>query len=134
MIEIEEEVFVFHKSGRWAVRSAQWWTVVKRGAAAHCAVPTAHCSRQITNKSIFLRMNAIITGASRGIGRAVAETFAAKGFNLVLCARNEVALYKTMEEILTNYPGIEVRAKAVDMSEKKQVIAFGEWILEKDIF
>jgi short-subunit dehydrogenase len=79
-------------------------------------------------------MNAIITGASRGIGKAVAEKFAANGYNLVLCARNEMALYKTMEDILTNYPGVEVRAKAVDMSQKRQVIAFGEWILQKDIF
>jgi short-subunit dehydrogenase len=41
-------------------------------------------------------MNVIITGASKGIGKAIATIFAANGHNLFLCSRNEVALYKAM--------------------------------------
>ena len=74
-------------------------------------------------------MNAIITGASKGIGRAIAETFAASGYNLYLCSRNEVALYKTMEELITTYPGIHVKAKARDLSTKDGVENFGQWLL-----
>ena len=33
-------------------------------------------------------MNIIITGATKGIGLAIAEKFAAEGFNLALNARN----------------------------------------------
>ena len=33
-------------------------------------------------------MNVIITGATKGIGLAIAEKFAAEGFNLALNARN----------------------------------------------
>jgi short-subunit dehydrogenase len=46
-------------------------------------------------------MNVVITGASKGFGRAIAETFAANGHNLYICSRNEIALYKAMEELLT---------------------------------
>ena len=79
-------------------------------------------------------MNVVITGGSRGIGKAIAEVFAAQGHNLVLCSRNEMNLYKTTEELLVKYPGIEVKAKPADLGEKGQATAFGNWILEKNIF
>jgi short-subunit dehydrogenase len=74
-------------------------------------------------------MNIVITGASKGFGRAIAEIFAANGHHLFLCSRNEVALYKAMEELLTHYPGIKIKAKARDLSKKEDAIEFGEWVL-----
>lgn len=74
-------------------------------------------------------MNVIITGASKGIGRAIAEIFAANGYNLFLCARGEVSLYKTMEELQTRFPSITVKVKPADMSKKEEVIAFANWCL-----
>ena len=32
--------------------------------------------------------NAVILGGTRGIGRAIADTFAAEGANVAICARN----------------------------------------------
>jgi len=43
--------------------------------------------------------NAIITGASRGIGKAIATRLAEQGVNLVLAARGQEALDKTAQEI-----------------------------------
>ena len=74
-------------------------------------------------------MNVIVTGASKGIGRAVAEIFAANGNDLFLCSRGEVALYKAMEELMTRYPSITIKAKPVDLSIKEQAKEFGEWVL-----
>ena len=74
-------------------------------------------------------MNIVITGASKGIGKAIAEIFAANGHDLFLCARGEVGLYKTMEELQTRFPSITVKAKPVDMSKKEEVIAFADWCL-----
>ena len=74
-------------------------------------------------------MNVIITGASKGIGKAIAEAFAAQGANLFICARNEVTLYNTVAELQTNYPASVVKAKAVDMAVKEEAIAFGAWVL-----
>jgi short-subunit dehydrogenase len=75
-------------------------------------------------------MNIVITGASRGFGKAIAETFAARGHQLFLCSRNEVALYKTMEELLTKYPESRIKAKARDLGNKQEVQEFGQWLLD----
>jgi short-subunit dehydrogenase len=78
-------------------------------------------------------MNVVITGASRGIGKAIAEIFAANGHHLFLTSRNEVALYKSMEELLSRNPGIVIKAKAFDMSDKDQAKQFGAWCLSYTI-
>ena len=74
-------------------------------------------------------MNVVITGASKGIGKAVAEIFAANNHNLFLCSRGEVALYKTMEELLNKYPSVIIKAKPFDLSIKEQAKDFGVWCL-----
>lgn len=75
-------------------------------------------------------MNVVITGASKGIGKAIAEIFAAYGHHLFLCSRGEVALYKTMEELMTEYPAAIIKAKPFDLSRKEEAKAFGAWCLE----
>jgi len=75
-------------------------------------------------------MNVIITGASRGIGKAIAEIFAANGHHLFLSGRNEVALYTAMEKLGTKYPAIRIKAKAFDLAKKENAIALGNWCLE----
>lgn len=75
-------------------------------------------------------MNVIITGASKGIGKAIASVFAAEGATLFLCARNEITLYNTVAELQTKYPESTIKAKGVDLSVKEDARAFGNWILE----
>ena len=74
-------------------------------------------------------MNVVITGASKGIGKAIAEIFAANGHSLYLCSRGEVALYKTVEELMTRFPASTIKAKPFDLSKKEEAIAFGNWCL-----
>lgn len=74
-------------------------------------------------------MNVIITGASKGIGKAIAAAFAAEGATLFLCARNEITLYNTVAELQTRYPESLIKAKAFDMSVKEGAKAFGAWVL-----
>lgn len=76
-------------------------------------------------------MNVVITGASKGIGKAIASIFAANGHDIILCSRNEVALYKFMEELQTRFSSITIKAKAFDLS--KQAKEFGNWILSSRI-
>ncbi|KIC92166.1 SDR family oxidoreductase [Flavihumibacter sp. ZG627] len=74
-------------------------------------------------------MNIVITGASKGIGKAIAEQFAAGGHSLFLCSRGEANLYKTTEELLNRYPGSSINAMPSDMSDRKQIKAFSEWVI-----
>ena len=76
-------------------------------------------------------MNVVITGASKGIGKAIATGFAAMGANLFLCARNEVDLYNTMAELQVQYPDSTINAQPADMSKKDAVQKFGQWVLSK---
>lgn len=73
-------------------------------------------------------MNAVITGASKGIGKAVAIKLAGEGFNVAICARNAATLEQTAGEIRAHNPAIQVLAIPTDMGKKEDVLAFAEKI------
>ena len=75
-------------------------------------------------------MNIIITGASKGIGKAIAEKFASQNNQLLLCARNEAILKETAAALKIKFPLADIKYMSADLSEKKQVIAFAEWCLQ----
>jgi len=74
-------------------------------------------------------MNVVITGASKGIGKAIAAAFAETGAHLLLCARNETALYNTVAELQTRFPSSTIQAKVVDLAVKEAAVEFGNWVL-----
>ncbi|MBL7741216.1 MAG: SDR family oxidoreductase [Chitinophagaceae bacterium] len=84
----------------------------------------------ISSSSAVGGKNVVITGASRGIGKALAEIFAAHGYNLCLSSRNGITLYKTTEELITKYPDVTIKAKPFDLSKKEEAKALGEWCLD----
>lgn len=77
-------------------------------------------------------MNIIITGATKGIGRAIAERFAAENYDLIVCARNAQELDK-MEQDFASLYSARIQTRVVDMSQKDEVQAFGKWISEQGI-
>lgn len=66
---------------------------------------------------------ALITGGTRGIGRATAELFAAEGGNLALCARSAEALDQTARELARRY-GVRVYAKPADILSRAAIEQF----------
>lgn len=74
-------------------------------------------------------MNIVITGASRGIGKAIAEKFALAGNSLFLCSRDLHLLEQTAEEISVKNPAVVIHVKASDLSLKEEANAFAEWVL-----
>lgn len=74
---------------------------------------------------------AVITGASKGIGRAIAEKLAAEGFDIAICARNAAALAVAKAAIEAQRAGAKVLAEVVDMGVKAEVLAFARKIQEE---
>lgn len=74
-------------------------------------------------------MNVIITGASKGLGKAIAEKYAEAGHHLIICARNENALLETKKFLLQKNVNCKVEVLASDLSKKKDVEAFGNFCL-----
>ncbi|MEN6349759.1 MAG: SDR family oxidoreductase [Syntrophomonas sp.] len=74
----------------------------------------------------------LITGASDGIGREMAELFAQKGNNLVLVARRKNIL-EDISEKLTKLYKVKVLVIPCDLSEKENPKAVYEWCKKKGI-
>ena len=72
-------------------------------------------------------MIAVITGASKGIGYAIAETFAKEGYNLFLTSRNKDEIELTGKTLSEKF-GINVTAIASDLSKKQEVQYFSDAI------
>jgi NAD(P)-dependent dehydrogenase (short-subunit alcohol dehydrogenase family) len=67
--------------------------------------------------------NAIVTGASLGLGAEIAEQFAAAGASLMLCARNATELEAQRKRLAAVYPKSRILAHRADISDRSDVDA-----------
>ncbi len=63
---------------------------------------------------------AIVTGASAGIGRAMATELAARGLNIIAIARRQTLLDTLQQELSENY-GVEVRTIRADLTDPESI-------------
>mmetsp|Transcript_48915 Transcript_48915/g.62784 ORF Transcript_48915/g.62784 Transcript_48915/m.62784 type:complete len:313 (+) Transcript_48915:52-990(+) len=63
----------------------------------------------------------IVTGATDGIGQAIAFELAKKGLHIILLSRTEAKLAATAKEISAKYPNIQVEYVAIDFSNFNSV-------------
>ncbi|MGM0580890.1 MAG: SDR family oxidoreductase [Bacteroidota bacterium] len=71
----------------------------------------------------------VITGGTKGIGRALVLRFAENGFNIITCSRNEADLEVLKEEVEKIYSS-NVFIYAADLSKKEEVNAFSDFVLK----
>jgi 3-oxoacyl-[acyl-carrier protein] reductase len=69
----------------------------------------------------------LVTGGSRGIGRAIAEMLLAEGALVVVCSRWPESVTRAVSEMDAKWPG-KVKGKAADVSEHEQVRALFEFV------
>jgi NAD(P)-dependent dehydrogenase (short-subunit alcohol dehydrogenase family) len=82
----------------------------------------------MTMRQALLGRTALVTGAGRGIGRALAVALAAQGADLVLVSRTKRELDETAELVSTS-----ARVIAADLSDLAQVAAVVEQAGEVDV-
>jgi short-subunit dehydrogenase len=75
-------------------------------------------------------MNAIITGASKGIGKAIAEKLVLQNCNIAICARDEKQLQETKSQLQMLNPAVAIFTMVADLSKKNEAQLFGKQCLE----
>jgi short-subunit dehydrogenase len=74
--------------------------------------------------SIIMNKTLVVTGGTKGIGKAIIEKFAANNYNIITCSRNEKELKKLAEEIKSKYPDIHFFHQHADLSKREGVNTF----------
>jgi short-subunit dehydrogenase len=77
--------------------------------------------------------NALITGASAGIGREFARQFAGRAQSLILVARREERLSELRDELTGNHPGLTVHIRKIDLANLSQVEELIAWLEREKI-
>lgn len=76
-------------------------------------------------------MNIVITGASKGIGYAIAEIFAAHGHDLLLTSKTPAALEDAVITLRKQFPAVKIESLPADLSIQNEVTVFANWCLTK---
>ncbi|HQZ31732.1 MAG TPA: SDR family oxidoreductase [Arenimonas sp.] len=71
---------------------------------------------------------ALVTGASVGIGRAIAAELLGLGADVMLVARDEALLEATRTELEEQFPQSQVRAFAADVADAEQRREIFDWV------
>lgn len=76
-------------------------------------------------------MNIVITGASKGIGYAIAKIFASNGHNLFLTSKTALDLDKAVNDLQNAFPKVKVQGFSADLAIEAEVNKFTSWCLSK---
>ena len=78
-------------------------------------------------------MNIVITGGSKGIGKALAMKFATSGNYIFITARNENELSNTTKELIEKSHNANIKYFAADLRDKDSSAKFSGWLTHQNI-
>lgn len=70
----------------------------------------------------------LVTGGSRGIGRAIAEGFCRRGADVVICSQSSQSVETAVQEMQSG--GLEVSGLVCDVSREEQIVQTVETVLQ----
>ncbi|MCC7504296.1 MAG: SDR family oxidoreductase [Saprospiraceae bacterium] len=73
----------------------------------------------------------VVTGGTKGLGRAIAEIFAQNGFEVCVCARTQADLDEMQHDWAQLFPGRRLLTYAADVSKKADVFEFAGHVREQ---
>lgn len=75
--------------------------------------------------------NAVITGATQGIGKAIAEKLLQEGFSIAICARSEQDLSSLKSIWTKQFPEAKIIIQKTDVGNKEEVKNFADIVLQE---
>ncbi|SKC17264.1 SDR family oxidoreductase [Dyadobacter psychrophilus] len=75
---------------------------------------------------------AVVTGGTKGIGKACIERFLGEGFDVITCARNANDLEELEKELTNRFANARLYYQAADLSLKEDLSAFIDFIISKN--
>lgn len=75
----------------------------------------------------------LVTGGTKGIGKAVIDQFAREGFQIITCSRNEKDLQKLKLEVEQKYTFSKLFYQQADLSDRTSLRAFVMYVKELDV-
>ena len=77
-----------------------------------------------------MKKTALITGAGSGIGRETARALAIRGYNVILCGRNQEKLLSLQKELIVKYEA-QAYVKKLDVTDVENINAVAKECLEE---
>ncbi|MDX2190363.1 MAG: SDR family oxidoreductase [Bacteroidota bacterium] len=78
-----------------------------------------------------MKKSCIVTGGTKGIGRAIVEKFASNGFDIITTSRSEMQLVELKSEMQYKYPDCAIYTIQTDQSIKSEVEKFASFCLSR---
>lgn len=75
-----------------------------------------------------MKSSIVVTGGTKGIGRAIINLFADKGFDIITCSRSQADLEVLDAEIKLKYPNVVVNTIVADLSKKEETQIFSDFV------